>query len=297
VITICCDFQQTQEIKLDKYTWRASQVRDYVPLRQRLRQALNDPNHNYLIYIQSRILAHWLEDLRDYGPSVIRWEEVNLREQFLQKYGFYLPPMLDEKAIRDLHLLELPLPDNLALSDQVGWLLGQCVDRVWAYQRPYKGHLADLAAWALKTQQIPPPLIPLLRERLIQWRKIDSHYQLFLGSSWQEAAESLLLRWTLRSYPTQFSLHQQLNSVPLEDCSQHIKLCRDLLNKHAAELRNFWDVWFAANPRQVIKLAMQFMSGLADSELNVFERWVPVPIQETTYGPSSVRRSRNCLVN
>src|SRR6266516_7576112 len=155
MITIYCDFQITQQVKTDNYTMVASQVRDYIPLRQYLRHALNDADHNYTVYVQSLVLARWVQDLRDYGPDVIRWEEVNLREQFQQKYGFLPPPRLDEKAISDLQLLDLPLPDDLALSDLVGWLLGQCIDRVWTYQKPYKGHLADLAAWALKAEQVP----------------------------------------------------------------------------------------------------------------------------------------------
>lgn len=273
MITIYCDFQVTQQVKTDNYTMVASQVRDYIPLRQYLRHALNDADHNYTVYLQSLVLARWVQDLRDYGPDVIRWEEVNLREQFQQKYGFLPPSELDEKAVRDLQLLDLPLPDDLALSDLVGWLLGQCIDRVWTYQKPYKGHLADLAAWALNAEQVPSPFMGLLRERLIQWREIDGRYQQFLDSSWQEAGTSFLLRWALNSYPTRFSLRQQLDSVPLEDCSQYPKLCQNLLNKHAAELNNFWNTWFATNDSQDMILAIQTMSGLADVELSIFERW------------------------
>lgn len=274
MITIRNDFQQTQQNKSDKYVWLASQVKDYVPLRQHLRRVLNDTDHNYVIYVQSRILARWLEDLHDYGQNVIRWEEINLREQFQQKFGFLPPPTLDERAIRDLQLLNLSLPDNLAVSDPVGWLLSQCIGRIWSYQKPYKGHLADLAAWTLNAERVPSPLMPLLRERLLQWKEIDNRYQKFLESSWPEVGESFLLRWALNSYPLQFSLRQRLNSVPLEDCSQHSKICQDLLNKHAAELRDFWNAWFATHTSQDMLLAIQLMSGLANVELSIFERWV-----------------------
>ncbi len=236
MITIYFDFQQTQQIISNEFVWLASQVKDYVPLRQHLHQVLNDADHNYVIYVQSRILAHWLEDLREYGPNVIRWEEVNLREQFRQKFGFLPPAELDERAIKDFQLLDLPLPDDLAFKDPIGWLLGQCIDRVWAFQRPYKGHLADLAAWTLNGKQVPSSFMPLLRERLLQWKEIDGRYGLFLESSWHEVGTSFLLRWALNSYPTQFSLRQQLDTVPLEDCSQYLKLCQDLLNKYTLKL-------------------------------------------------------------
>jgi hypothetical protein len=273
MITIYYDFQQTQQIKPDEYTWLAKQVRDYVPLRQHLHQVLNDTDHNYVIYIQSRILARWLDDLRDYSPNIMRWEEVNLREQFRQKFGFLSPPELDEKAIRDLQLLNLPLPDDVALSDTIGWMLGQCINRIWAYKRPYEGHLVDLAAWALNVKQLPLSLIPLLRERLTQWKQIDSRYQIFLELPWHDAGESLLLRWALRSYPIQFSLRQKLDLVPLEDCSRYSDLCHDLLDKHATEIKNFWTSWFMTNGLQDMKLAIRLMSGLVDIELSIFEKW------------------------
>jgi hypothetical protein len=292
MITICYDFQQTQQIKPDEYIWLAKQVKDYVPLRQRLHQVLNDTDHNYVIYIQSRILAHWLEDLRDYGPSVIRWEEVNLREQFRQKFGFLLPSGLDEMAIRDLQLLNLSPPDDVALSDPAGWLLGQCINRIWTYKRPYEGHLADLAAWALNVKQPPSPLMPLLRERMTQWKQIDSQYQIFLERPWQEAGEALLLRWALRSYPVQFSLHQQLDSVPLEDCSRYADLCYDVLKKHTTEIRNFWTSWFATNTPQNMKLAILLMSGLADVELSVFEKWARENVSALTTASLDSARER-----
>ena len=273
MITIYYDFQQTEQIISNEFVWLASQVKDYVPLRQHLHQVLHDADHNYVIYVQSRILARWLEDLREYGPNVIRWEEVNLRERFRQKFGFLPPAELDERSIKDFQLLDLPLPDELALKDHIGWLLGQCIDRVWAFQRPYKGHLADLVAWTLNGKQVPSPFMPLLRERLLQWKEIDGRYGQFLESSWHEVGTSFLLRWALNSYPTQFSLRQQLDTVPLEDCSQYLKLCQDLLNKYTAEISNFWNTWFATNDSQDMILALQTMSGLADVELSIFERW------------------------
>ncbi len=292
MITIHYDFQQIQQNKSSEYVWLANRIQDYVPLRQHLRQVLNDTDHNYLIYVQSRILAYWLDDLRDYGPSIIRWEEVNLREQFRQKYGFLPPLTVDEKAIKNLQLLNLPPPDDLALSDPVGWLLGQCVDRIWTYQKPYKGHLANLAAWSLEAEQVSSPLMPLFIERLIQWKDFDSRYQQFLENPVQKAGEALLLRWALHSYPIQFSLREQLDSVPLEDCSQYSKLCQGLLNKHAAELRDFWNVWFATHTSQDMMLAIQVMSGLADVELSILEKWIQENVGDITIALLDKARER-----
>jgi len=273
MITIYCDFQHTQQVKTNNYTLVARQVGDYIPLRQHLRRALNDNDHNYVVYLQSHILARWLQDLRDYEPYIMHWEEPDLLEQFRQKFGFFLPPELDERAIKDLQLLELPIPDDVVIADPTSWILGQCINSVWAHTSPYKGHLADLAVLALHMEQLPPALMPLVKQRMTRWREVDNRYQIFLDHPWRDAGEELLLRWALRSYPIQFSLRQQLDSVPLEDCSSHANLCHKLLSKYNTQLRQFWSSWFASIPSQDIIIAIRQMSGLADVELNIFEQW------------------------
>lgn len=218
-------------------------------------------------------MARWLQDLRDYEPHIIHWEETNLREQFRQKFGFLPPPELDERAIKDLQLLDLPIPDDVVIADPTSWLLGQYIDNIWAHKKPYKGHLADLAAWAVRIEHFPSSLMPLMRERLVQWKEVDSHYQIFLDRPWQDAGEMLLLRWALRSYPIQFSLRQQLDSIPREDCSSYADLCHKLLSKYNTQLRQFWSSWLASIPSQDIIIAIRQMSGLTDVELNIFEQW------------------------
>lgn len=292
MITICCDFQRTKQVKTDNYTIAASQVRDYIPLRQHLRRALNDENHNYTVYLQSRILTRWLQDLRDYEPHIIHWEETNLREQFRQKFGLLPPPELDERAIKDLQLLELPIPDDVVIADPTSWLLGLYIDNIWTYIKPYKGHLADLAAWAMRIEHFPSSLNPLMRERLVQWKEVDSHYQIFLDHPWQDAGEMLLLRWALRSYPIQFSLRQQLDSIPLEDCNNYADLCHKLLSKYNTQLRQFWSSWLASIPSQDIIIAIQQMSGLADIELNIFEQWAWMNLPRLTAALLNSARER-----
>jgi hypothetical protein len=87
MITICCDFNQLQKVSPSEYVGVASQIQDYIPLRQCLRRAL-DSEQDYTVYVHLPILAHWLRDLRDYGPDVVRWEEISLREQFRERFGF-----------------------------------------------------------------------------------------------------------------------------------------------------------------------------------------------------------------
>src|SRR5260370_12066145 len=202
----------------------------------------------------------------------MHWEVTDLHEQFRQKFGFLPPPELDERAIKDLQLLDLPIPD-VVITDPTSWLLGQYIENIWTYIKPYKGHLADLAAWAVRIEHYPSSLMSLMRERLVQWKEVDSRYQIFLDRPWQDAGEAVLLRWVLRSYPTRFRLRQQLDPIPLEDCSRYTVLSHKLLKKYDTQLRQFWNFWLASTPSQDMMGAIQQMSGLADVELNIFEQW------------------------
>ncbi len=82
MITIYCDFQKIKQILSDAYTRSANQVQDYIPLRQYLRRALNDRDHDYTVYIQNRIIAEWLRDLRDYPSTLVYWAEIDSHEKF-----------------------------------------------------------------------------------------------------------------------------------------------------------------------------------------------------------------------
>jgi len=284
MITIYYDFQRTQQITQDKYTRLVNQASDYIPLRQLLRQALDDVDHNYYIYVQSHLLVQWLKDLRDYGPQIIRWIEVDLREQFREKFGILPPVELDEMAINDLQLLSRPSLGDAAMNDITGWVLSQCINDVWAYTRPYKGHLADLAAWAIHAENLPDSLTILIRKRLMQWAEADSRYQIFLEQNCQDAGKSLLLRWALRTYPIQFNLCRQLDSVPLEDCSRYANSCIELLKTkmYDSQLRQFWSSRSAPNSSDDMLLVIQSMSGLTDIELDFFKGWVDTHLSHLT---------------
>ncbi len=80
MITIYYDFQKTQQIQTDAYTRTVKQVQDYIPLRQYIRRALNDRDHDYRIYVQNRTLAEWLRDLRDYPATLVHWEEIAIND-------------------------------------------------------------------------------------------------------------------------------------------------------------------------------------------------------------------------
>jgi hypothetical protein len=105
MITIYCDFQKTQQIRIDTYTRIVKQVQDYVPLRQYVRRALYDRDHDYKIYVQSRILAEWLRDLHDYPATLVCWTETSSDEPLGAKDEIVLRPEVDSttaKVVKEL---------------------------------------------------------------------------------------------------------------------------------------------------------------------------------------------------
>ncbi len=274
MITIYNDFDKTKTIEPDDYNWIASQPQDYIPLRRRIRQALDDPYHHYQLYIQHRILAEWLRDLRDYPPYRLKWEEINLREQFREKFGFPPPLGLNNAAIQKLNLCELPLPTRSETNDPTGWILGQYLGSVWQPAEPHPTHLADFTAWTLQTAPIDEILAPLTEARLKQWQQLDACYQIFLDQSWQTAGEEILLKWALQSYPEDFKLRQQVAVAPTVDCSRHRQLVIEVLQNRSREIHRYWRIWFTTSSSPCVEVALKLMSGLSSAELDALAEWL-----------------------
>ncbi|MGB0383774.1 MAG: hypothetical protein ACPGWR_03040 [Ardenticatenaceae bacterium] len=281
MITIRCDFRHLQKVKPSEHVGVASQVQDYIPLRQRLRRAL-DQEQEYTVHVYSRILARWLKDLRDYGPSIVRWEEVNLREQFRERFGFLPPSELDQAAIHELELLSLPVPDHSAANDPTGWILAACLDPLWGRTEPDEAHLAHLAAWAATSEQPKVVIAPLMHARLAEWVVYDKRYQIFSEYTWREAGTRILLRWALRSYPLDFELRRELDSIPLVACHNQLDACREVLQRHESQLQHFWGTWLATQADKIAVIKQ--MSGLSNAELGALETWIranPTELDQT----------------
>lgn len=274
MIKIFNDFQRTYQDEPTSYIRIANQIQEYVPLRQWLRRALNDSDHNYTLYIQRPLLAKWLDDLRSYPSEVVRWESLSLRDGFQQKFGFLPPVELDEAALKDLEILNLDPPSKNDVADPIGWILGHKLNPVWKTAIPYEGHLANLAAWAAgSNQSTQESLIQLARKRLTDWAAHDNRYQFFMTNPLSTAGEAILLHWALRNYPGDFSLRQQQSTTPSEDCQHQVQTIAGILENYRGDLNRFWQVWLAQNSAQVSK-AVKIMSGASQVELDVLATWL-----------------------
>ena len=87
-------------------------------------------------------------------------------------------------------------------------------------------------------------------------------------------ATALFLRWIFHRYPKDFtSSFQQFTSIPLADCSRYPDICTELVKAHQSSVRRFCNAWLLSRSSQDITVALQWMSGLADAELETIENW------------------------
>ncbi|GCE09270.1 PglZ domain-containing protein [Dictyobacter aurantiacus] len=271
MITIYSDFHQLKQIKRTGDTFIASRIQDYVPLRQRLRRALDETHNDCEVYIQLPILIHWLEDLRAYNPQLIVWREIRLDSYFEQKFGFSPPEELTEIAQKDLLNTLKPVRTG-TVTDPIGWILGRKVNPIWGGSPSDKEHLANVAASILKGKAIPAMLLPLVKKRIAQWAEQDHRYHIFLDDTLKDAAENIFLGWTLRNYPSNPLGDQNRSIASIEDCSQHISICIECLKKYNAQIKSFWSNQMRADINLDLMQILGSMSGLVDAELEAIDR-------------------------
>jgi hypothetical protein len=272
MITIYCDTSCTQQTGFDLNVWCVQAISEYIPLRQRLRRALSDWEHDFTVYVRDRMVLTWLDDMRDYDSTLVKWVQLSPREQFRDEYGFPPPVDLEETAV--VQLLELSLVrENWAADDPCGWILSQVLGPVWQPAVLHKRHFAELAAWAATNGDVPVMLTRLVQSRLVQWEAQDSRYGLFREQTLRSAGQMVLLRSWLDRYPTTCSLRQQLEKVPIEDCSQYVDAARSVLGQHTADLKHFWTMWLSISAPEDMPAAVRKMTGVLDAELDTFNEW------------------------
>lgn len=282
MITILSDLQRTYQEGSTQFVSVVDQLQEYIPLRQWLRRALDDPDRDYTVYVQRQLLVKWLEDLRSYSSRVVLWKDLSLRDGFEQKFGIVPPAALDDAAIKELGLLNLDPPSQNDGMEAIGWILKCLLSPVWRADVPYPGHIASLAAWAAGYQTSHKALLELMRQRLTQWKDHDDRYLFFLTEPLAAAGEAVLLRWGLRNYPDGFSLTETQSRAPMVDCQQHRQSVALAMDKHHDELGRFWRLWLAQHPDGVLQ-AINGMSGTSQVEVNILISW----LQENRLEPSS----------
>jgi hypothetical protein len=286
MIYIYCDFERFDSIEPGEYTFVADRTSDYIPLRQRLRRALDDEDHDFTVYLRSPVLAEWLRDLRAYGERVVLWQGVDLHRRFQSRFGFQAPAELTASAIQELGMLSLPSPGYAAAADPVGWLLGQYLGPVWETVEPYPEHVADLAGWAANAGEVHSALRSLADKRLNRWLQTDSRYAYFLRHDWRDAGQKVLLQWALRSYPSSFRDSLGLAGAPDVDAARHAQACMPLLETHKSAVRRYWNLFFSKTSgslSEIVEQALSQMSGLAQSELQGLSAYVGSRSSELTF--------------
>lgn len=248
---------------------RAATIADYVPVRMRIRQAI-DQHQSLMVLVVHPTLLHWFSDLRSYPEDVVCWHVVDPTQEFATIFGETSPPLFTPDLIAALDLASLTPPPPGKTVDPVAWILRQRLHDLWGYYDLYAGHIVDLVAY-LSQQSDPPPdyLRPLIQEQLCHWAAVHPAYQHLRPASLREDSTRLLLRWALQRYDPNWLQAQGLAHLPLIDAQGQEAVCIELLRERDEVIRAYWSQTFARtdlNDDTVIAALVQ-MSGLSEAEL------------------------------
>jgi hypothetical protein len=249
---------------------RAADIADYVPVRKRIRQAL-DQHQSLTVVVTHSTLLHWFGDLRAYPEKAVYWKVVDPSQKFVDIFGQVSSPLFTPALIAALDLDTLKRPQPGTMVDPVSWILGERLHALWAYTELYEGHIGDLAAH-LAQQPEPPPehLRPLIQEQLRRWSEMQPIYQHVRPASLREDSVRLLLRWALQRNDPDWLQAQGLGNLPLIDAKGQESVCIALLRERNAAIRAYWSQSFARADLtgDMVMAALVQMSGLSTAELD-----------------------------
>jgi hypothetical protein len=98
----------------------AAGIADYVPVRKRIRQAL-DQHQSLTVVVTHSTLLHWLGDLRAYPEKVVCWKVVDPSQKFVDAFGQLPSPLFTPALIAALDFDTLKRPQPGTMVDPVSW--------------------------------------------------------------------------------------------------------------------------------------------------------------------------------
>jgi hypothetical protein len=268
MITICEDPHQYSEPP--DHVLLAATIADYVPVRMRIRQAI-DQHQSLMVLVVHPTLLHWFSDLRSYPEHVVCWQVVDPTQEFTIIFGETPPPLFTPALIAALDPASLTPPPPGKTVDPVAWILGQRLHDLWGYHDLYEEHIVDLVAY-LAQQSVPPPeqLRPLIQEQLRHWAAVHPAYQSLRPAALHADSTRLLLRWALQRYALNWLQEQGLAHLPLIDARGQEAICIELLRACDGVIRAYWSQTFARTDLtgDAVMAALVQMSGLSEAELH-----------------------------
>lgn len=247
----------------------AATVADYVPVRQRIRLAL-DQHTDLTVYVSDSVVLMWLSDFQHYPQRSVCWRSIDPAEDFTQLFGVSPSSPFTPELIMSLQLDTLTPPPQHTAVNPVSWILGERLGEIWRYAVPPRGHAAQLAAWVVcRTSSFGEALTPLLATQLEQWQGTDAVYKAFRALHLYEDATALFVRSALQRYDLQWRQNQSWGHLPVIDLTEHVQAAISVLRKYRGSIAAHWRQRFAEmnQSSELIDIALRQMSGLSEAEL------------------------------
>jgi hypothetical protein len=243
----------------------------YVPLRQDIRRALNQ-QQDLTLYVSDGVVVEWLSDLTFYPPRVIAWDRVDPGEEFTHVFQVPIMEPFSRELIVALDLQSLPSRPLTADPDPISHILSVKLSPLWETSSVRELHKVELIAWALQyADGVDHTLLPLMRSRLAEWASQDTFYSIFQVEQLNAQASSLITRWALRNYDSDWISKQIWRDYPIIDLSVYQSLTIRVLEKHKQAIGDYWKYFFSTSEHSIDLLirALDQMSGLSIDEFNV----------------------------
>lgn len=243
---------------------------DYVPVRQRIRTAL-DRGELLTVYTTNPVILGWLSDLQRYPASHITWRDLDPGETFTRLFGLIPVAPFTPGRIAALHLDDLPRPPSGLIVHPISWILGHRLDPIWQHDEPPPDHAVLLAVWAFnRTEPLDSEIVPLVQAQLERWAAQRPVYQALHAGSLSNDGSQLLVRWALQRYDASWQRVQPWGGLPALECEPSARVVTAALRGQHQAIQIYWSRQIAgAIPKiDTITVALAQMSGLSEAELS-----------------------------
>lgn len=243
---------------------------DYVPVRQRIRAAL-DQGAALTVYVTDPVVLGWLTDLQRYPERRVTWRVVDPREEFAQIFGTAPVDPFTPARIASLRLDHLPHPPAGIAVQPLTWILGHRLDPIWQYDEPPPGHAAQLAAWALQhTEPLDGDFAPLVQAQLDRWALHVPIYRELRAVSLSDDGANLLICWALQRYDEIWRRTQPWGGLQKFADEPPLSAVVTALNSQHQAIQAYWSrqITGATIGSEMIATALGQMAGLSVAELS-----------------------------
>ncbi|MEI7768851.1 MAG: hypothetical protein WCI67_02625 [Chloroflexales bacterium] len=247
----------------------AAKLTDYVPVRRRIRTAL-DQDEPLTVYATNPVLLGWLGDLQRYPESRIAWRVVDPGEEFTQMFGVAPADPFTPARIAALQLHDLPRVPVGVFVHPLTWILGHRLDPLWQHDEPPPGQITLLAEWALhRDSPLDADSIVLTQAQLERWSACQPIYRAIHATSLADDCANLLLRWALQRYERSWRGTQRWGQLPIIDGEPSPSVLQAVLRGQREAIQAYWDRQMVgvSIDSGFISAALGQMSGMSEAEI------------------------------